>query len=1098
MNLQQLDKKLSLKQIVSLLLTSALATACSNSGGGSNGNNNGGNGDVSSLQLVAPKTIYSLPSESGAGYIVINNPTGSAVKNLSYRLNYQTGSGTSAEIDPASAAECAVVAAYSQCNIKVTIPAGTVAGSIGVSADNSGTSLLSKLGRSLKADTVKNVAYSGIEQAAYNSLSGADGVTLSYYHTVINGTPYILVSGLVASANAGSFNNVVLVDSNNNPIPNQQLIAGSGSYTQGKTFSVLLPAPSGNNLSQTIKVQTQQVNNGQTTVVSTATTSSTLTTKENIGIAEMLPSAVYLTSSSPEQTISFVNTGDAMAQLQELTANNPNIEIVFNPTSLASGGITSAVLRLKNPEIAGTSGNISLSYNNGQEQTVTSGIVDQNVNPAPSPSPTPPPTPPTPPPPPPAPRAGLTAAINPDSQFYVTTASPSTTRQLTLTNTGDTDETAIIFTLPANFTISNGADPATACAVTNPTSPATISNTLQPGSSCTVTVTYNNSTATSQGTDNISIAYNYNGATPAPSPTTAAVSYQVTQSTASLSVSPSSHNFGSIVNNNTDASADVEFTITNSGDIATDGTSFTRTITGTNNTMFTLNNTGIAEQDQCSTSLAAGASCKVNVKFGPTATAVNPASATLNANYIPYSGQGSTAATSSLSGVSVSAASINITGPVASGFSGTGVSGDPYVVITNNSGTLTYTFTNTGTQDATDFYVTNSTLPTGYTRSGGTCASSSTGTNLPNTGGSNTCTVIYTINSGTAGTNNFNQNVMTEHWTDGANPSGTSQAVGSNLTYVTVQAPPALSIAISSIAGTSSSVMGTTPITFTATISGSGSSTLSATLANSVTGTIVSNPSPCALDTSGTTSCTFSIIPWNTAGFANSIVGTPGYDPFTPIGTDITLSATNGASITGVTANTINYIITTPYVYLAADVPGNATTAGTGITWGTGGAVATRFTVGSGLEANCITDNLTGLMWPKNGIIGFKATSTGGPITQPDYANTDPTLNYLSWANAATAISNMNAATINLCGHNDWYLPTVNDLASLINDAYVGDQGAWLSLQGFQNVRADNYWSSSFYAPFTDFAWFVYFTDGVVAARDITRDNFVWPVRLVQ
>ncbi|WP_158649404.1 DUF1566 domain-containing protein [Aquella oligotrophica] len=1093
MNLQQLDKKLSLKQIVSLLLTSALATACSNSGGGSNGNNNGGNGDVSSLQLVAPKTIYSLPSESGAGYIVINNPTGSAVKNLSYRLNYQTGSGTSAEIDPASAAECAVVAAYSQCNIKVTIPAGTVAGSIGVSADNSGTSLLSKLGRSLKADTVKNVAYSGIEQAAYNSLSGADGVTLSYYHTVINGTPYILVSGLVASANAGSFNNVVLVDSNNNPIPNQQLIAGSGSYTQGKTFSVLLPAPSGNNLSQTIKVQTQQVNNGQTTVVSTATTSSTLTTKENIGIAEMLPSAVYLTSSSPEQTISFVNTGDAMAQLQELTANNPNIEIVFNPTSLASGGITSAVLRLKNPEIAGTSGNISLSYNNGQEQTVTSGIVDQNVNPAPSPSPTPPPTPPTPPPPPPAPRAGLTAAINPDSQFYVTTASPSTTRQLTLTNTGDTDETAIIFTLPANFTISNGADPATACAVTNPTSPATISNTLQPGSSCTVTVTYNNSTATSQGTDNISIAYNYNGATPAPSPTTAAVSYQVTQSTASLSVSPSSHNFGSIVNNNTDASADVEFTITNSGDIATDGTSFTRTITGTNNTMFTLNNTGIAEQDQCSTSLAAGASCKVNVKFGPTATAVANASAVLNANY-SYNGQVSTAATSSLSGVSVSAsaASINISGPTASGFTGAGTSGNPYVVNTNTAATLTYTFTNSGTQDATDFYVTNSTLTTGYTRSGGTCASS-TGTNLPNTG-SNTCTVEYTINSGTVGTNNFNQNVMTENWTDQANPSGTSQAVGSNLTYVTVQAPPAPAITITPVANWST-VMGN-PYSFTATITGGTSTVTFSGFTSDIFGATLSS-STCNLNSSTNPSCTIIVTPYNTssgdysfwdpANIGNSSVGNE-ITVSSASGIGFTVSADNSATINGnaspQTYSGITGTVTAPYVYLAADVPGDAATAGTGITWGTNGTVATRFTVGSGAEANCITDNLTGLMWAKNANL-FGAKRWQDTSANP---NTYPAQEAIDAMN-----TNSGATGYQLCGHSDWRLPTQNELLSLLNYAAAsGNQATWLNSQVFSNVEAGGYWSST---PGGNGAWRVNMLAGSSGSTGVTSLNYVWPVR---
>lgn len=107
----------------------------------------------------------------------------------------------------------------SQCNVKVMIPAGAVAGSFGFSANN-GSSLLSKLGKAFK-DSVTQPATQAIavQQAAYNNYTGAEGITLSYYKTVIDGVPYVLVTGLVASANAGNFNGIVLVDAAGTPIP---------------------------------------------------------------------------------------------------------------------------------------------------------------------------------------------------------------------------------------------------------------------------------------------------------------------------------------------------------------------------------------------------------------------------------------------------------------------------------------------------------------------------------------------------------------------------------------------------------------------------------------------------------------------------------------------------------------------------------------------------------------------------------------------------------------------------------------------------------------------------------------------------------------
>jgi hypothetical protein len=173
--------------------------------------------------------------------------------------------------------------------------------------------------------------------------------------------------------------------------------------------------------------------------------------------------------------------------------------------------------------------------------------------------------------------------------------------------------------------------------------------------------------------------------------------------------------------------------------------------------------------------------------------------------------------------------------------------------------------------------------------------------------------------------------------------------------------------------------------------------------------------------------------------------------------------------------------------YVPKAAPGDTATAGAGKQWPT-----TRF-VASG---NCVTDNLTGLMWAKNAIIGFETTDGGGPIAQPDYANTEPTLNTLSWANSKTAISNMNAATSKLCGYSDWRLPNVNELQSLLNYAATqasSTPAAWLNSQGFSNVRTVIYWSSTAYNGSN--SWNVYFYDGRSYSDAVGFTNSVWPVR---
>lgn len=116
----------------------------------------------------------------------------------------------------------------------------------------------------------------------------------------------------------------------------------------------------------------------------------------------------------------------------------------------------------------------------------------------------------------------------------------------------------------------------------------------------------------------------------------------------------------------------------------------------------------------------------------------------------------------------------------------------------------------------------------------------------------------------------------------------------------------------------------------------------------------------------------------------------------------------------------------------------------------------------------CVTDNLTGLMW----------------VQTPD--NTSRTwLQSLDFAN-----------TLELCGFADWRLPNVNELESLVNSE-APDQAAFLNGQGFSGVQAGIYWSSSNYVGpgSPDQAWFVGMSNGAVYPDRKATSHFSWPVR---
>ena len=132
-----------------------------------------------------------------------------------------------------------------------------------------------------------------------------------------------------------------------------------------------------------------------------------------------------------------------------------------------------------------------------------------------------------------------------------------------------------------------------------------------------------------------------------------------------------------------------------------------------------------------------------------------------------------------------------------------------------------------------------------------------------------------------------------------------------------------------------------------------------------------------------------------------------------------------------------------------------------------------RFTVGAGATAECVTDNLTGLMWTKDANLP---------------AGTKTWQQALDYANGLT-----------LCGFSDWRLPNRKELRSLVNYS-LSTNAATLNAQGFANVQSSFYWSSSsnFNGSFAFNAWLVYVDFGDVIALAKSNSYYVWPVRAGQ
>ncbi|MDO9566324.1 MAG: DUF1566 domain-containing protein [Candidatus Desulfaltia sp.] len=119
-----------------------------------------------------------------------------------------------------------------------------------------------------------------------------------------------------------------------------------------------------------------------------------------------------------------------------------------------------------------------------------------------------------------------------------------------------------------------------------------------------------------------------------------------------------------------------------------------------------------------------------------------------------------------------------------------------------------------------------------------------------------------------------------------------------------------------------------------------------------------------------------------------------------------------------------------------------------------------------------ITDQFTGLMWSKDA---------------------DPAAGPFNWFQALDAVSGLNAKRY--CGHQDWRLPNINELASLVDRSIYAP--ALPGIHPFLNIKAW-YWTGTTTAEYRNHAWRIYFFLGNIDyGHKYHMLNYVWPVRTI-
>jgi hypothetical protein len=135
-------------------------------------------------------------------------------------------------------------------------------------------------------------------------------------------------------------------------------------------------------------------------------------------------------------------------------------------------------------------------------------------------------------------------------------------------------------------------------------------------------------------------------------------------------------------------------------------------------------------------------------------------------------------------------------------------------------------------------------------------------------------------------------------------------------------------------------------------------------------------------------------------------------------------------------------------------------------------APVNRFVVLTNWASEAVLDKETGLVWEKS------------PTTTPTITQ--------NWSAARFTCANKNIGGV---GRKGWRLPSMPELASLVDPSVAAPGPTLPTGHPFLNVQSAFYWSASTFAENPSSAWFVNFSNGVVDFIDKSFSDQVWCVR---
>lgn len=717
-----------------IFIISLFIVACSSgqSGGSSSPQNS------TSIRVITP-VEYPVGVATTA-YITLTNDLSIPLNNLEFVIPTETNH-TGVNITVVNnGAPCNSIPAHDKCSFAVDIPSGSTAGSFTINAIYGQTSSISKSNQVVLSTTI------GLTQLPVNNESNANGITFLYAPTVIinqNGDSYLAIVAIVNSTEVGVFNTLNLTNSNGELLDFNVLSGNSGAgatdLSYGDVVTLLLKVPAGSTSSYTFYAQTMK----DGVIVNTATHSNSFNlsnTATGILVASPTKFVLSVKDNKLEQMITYTNIGsipinDLAISLPD--AENLPVSITNNCSSTLNAyenNYCSVIIKLAtNTEISGSS-TVLASSSGG---SVVSQFNYLSINPI----------------------AELTISAENNFNFITNTVNNLDRTQVTLTNLSEVTESGFSFHFDKTqyFEVTSGLT-GIPCDVSN----NRVTNLLPAKSSCTVTLTYSN-TALVNGIEFMHVSYYYDNKLI--SPITIGLNYHTTQATASLSVFPEIHDFGTIIANNVESLV-YQFRIVNNG-IDSTKSLLIQDVTGMSNYFSVLPAMG---NDDCQVkqNLAAnGGFCTLNVSFGPSAVESSIVSAVLPIEYASTTGGGNQITRIGLSGVArapisanpqiIAVESKNIT-------AGTGTTGGDSFQIESSvalTSELKLIYTNTGLYPAFHFTVNNA--PNGYNIMNNTCYDITLESNS-----SNQCFVILTPNSNTIGIRNiiFTPETLYGSWTD--------------------------------------------------------------------------------------------------------------------------------------------------------------------------------------------------------------------------------------------------------------------------------------------------------------------------------------------